>query len=52
MSITIRRLVPHLIPLAMSKEVSIELSESQEKPAEELNHHNDTDRESSQNSGC
>ena len=47
-TITIRRPVQHLIPLEMSRdcknEVSIELSESQEEPAEELNHCNDTDR--------
>ena len=39
----------HLIPLEMSREckneVSIELSESQEEPAEELDHRNDTDSE-------
>ena len=39
----------HLIPLEMSRdcknEVSIELSKSQEEPAEELDHGNDTDRD-------
>ena len=47
-TITIRRPMQHLIPLEMSRdcknEVSIELNESQEEPAEELNHCNDTDR--------
>ena len=45
-TITIRR---HLISLEMSRvckyEVSIELNESQEEPAEELDHCNDTDRD-------
>ena len=48
-TITIRRPVQHLIPLEMSRdcknEVSIELNESQEEPAEELDHRNDTDRD-------
>ena len=48
-TVTIRRTVQHLIPLEMSREckneVSIELSESQEEPAEELDHRNDTDSE-------
>ena len=48
-TITIRRPVQHLIPLEMSRdcknEVSIELNESQEEPAEELDHCNDTDRD-------
>ena len=39
----------HLIPLEMSRdcknEVSIELNESQEEPAEELDHGNGTDRD-------
>ena len=46
---TIRRPVQHLIPLEMSRdcknEVFIELNESQEEPAEELDHCNDTDRD-------
>ena len=45
-TITIRR---HLISLEMSRvcknEVSIELNESQEEPAEELDHCNATDRD-------
>ena len=48
-TITIRRPVQHLIPLEMSRdcknEISIELNESQEEPAEELDHCNDTDRD-------
>ena len=48
-TITIRRPVQHLIPLEMSRdcknEVFIELNESQEEPAEELDHCNDTDRD-------
>ena len=48
-TITIRRPVQHLIPQEMSRdcrnEVSIELNESQEEPAEELYHGNDTDRD-------
>ena len=48
-TVTVRRPVQHLIPLEMSKdcknEVSIELNESQEEPAEELDHGNDTDRD-------
>ena len=48
-TITIGRPVQHLIPLEMSRdcknEVSIELNESQEEPAEELDHCNDTDRD-------
>ena len=48
-TITIRRPVQHLIPLEMSRdcknEVSIEQNESQEEPAEELDHGNDTDRD-------
>ena len=47
-TITIRRPVQHLIPLEMSRdcknEVFIELNESQEEPAEELDHCNDTNR--------
>ena len=47
-TITIKRPVKHLIPLEMSRdfksEVSIELKESQEECAEELDHCNDTDR--------
>ena len=47
-AITIGRPVQHLIRLEMSfdckNEVSIELNESQEGPAEELDHCNDTDR--------
>ena len=48
-TVTIRRTVQHLIALEMctecKNEVSIELSESQEEPAEELDHRNDTDSE-------
>ena len=47
-AITIRRPVQHLIPLEMSRdcknEVFIELNESQEEPAEELDPCNDTNR--------
>ena len=48
-TITIRRPGQHLIPLEMSRgcenEVSIELNKSQEEPAEELDHCNDTERD-------
>ena len=48
-TITIRRPVQHLIALEMSwdskNEVSIELNESLEEPAEELDHGNNTDRD-------
>ena len=48
-TITIRRPVQHLIPLEMSwdskNKVSIELNESLEEPAEELDHGNNTDRD-------
>ena len=46
---TIRKPVQHLIPLEMSRdcknEVFIERNESQEEPAEELDHCNDSDRD-------
>ena len=54
---TVRRTVQHLIPLEKSRhsknEVSIELNESQEEPAKELDYRNDTGRKTkiSPNSG-